>query len=281
MDKYANEIQPIHNPVQVGDAIVETWGMRRFEGRVVAVTGAASGMGEAVVQRFLAEGAIVYALDLSQEKLDGLWGQIDGVTSIAVDVADSASVNAAFERIRLEHGGLHSLVTAAGVSDSPTRMDPDGGHSSADPTTIDDDSWNFVIGINLTGTFFCVRAALPLIRATGDGGAIVTISSVGAFAPYPLPAAYPASKAGVTGMTRAIAALVGKENIRINSVAPAATRTPMLPTDEALLDSLLALQPIPRAIPASEMAASIVYLCSDEAQFMTGQTVHINGGMVM
>jgi len=281
MDKYANEIQPVVGPVEVGGELVETWGFRRFTGRVAAVTGAASGMGEAVVRRFLAEGAIVYALDLSQDKLDRMWGGVPGVTGIAVDVADSASVNAAFERIRAEHGGLHSLVTAAGVADSPARMNAAGGHSPADLSTIDDDSWNFVIGVNLTGTFYCIRAAMPLIQATGAGGAIVTISSVGAFAPYPLPAAYPASKAGVTGMTRAIAALVARENIRVNAVAPAATRTAMLPTDEALLDSLLALQPIPRAIPASEMAASIVYLCSDEAQFMTGQTVHINGGMVM
>lgn len=281
MDKYANEIQPVVGPVEVAGELVETWGFRRFEGRVAAVTGAASGMGEAVVRRFLAEGAIVYALDLSQDKLDRMWGEVPGVTGIAVDVADSASVNAAFERVRAEQGGLHSLVTAAGVSDSPRRLDPEGGHSSADLSTIDDESWDFVIGINLTGTFYCIRAAMPLIQATGAGGAIVTISSVGAFAPYPLPAAYPASKAGVTGMTRAIAALVARDNIRVNSVAPAATRTAMLPTDEELLDSLLALQPIPRAIPASEMAASIVYLCSDEAQFMTGQTVHINGGMVM
>jgi len=281
MDKYANEIQPVVGPVEVGGELVETWGFRRFEGRVAAVTGAASGMGEAVVRRFLAEGAVVYALDLSQDRLDRMWGGVPGVTGIAVDVADSASVNAAFERIRAEHGGLHSLVTAAGVADSPSRMNAAGGHSPADLSTIDDESWNFVIGVNLTGTFYCIRAAMPLIQATGQGGAVVTISSVGAFAPYPLPAAYPASKAGVTGMTRAIAALVARENIRVNSVAPAATRTAMLPTDEALLDSLLALQPIPRAIPASEMAASIVYLCSDEAQFMTGQTVHVNGGMVM
>jgi len=281
MDKYANEIQPVVGPVEVGGELVETWGFRRFEGRVAAVTGAASGMGEAVVRRFVAEGASVYALDLSQDRLDRLWSGVPGVTGITADVADSASVNAAFDRIRAEHGGLHSLVTAAGVSDSPRRADAGGGHSPADLSTIDDESWNFVIGVNLTGTFYCIRAAMPLIQATGAGGAIVTISSVGAFAPYPLPAAYPASKAGVTGMTRAIAALVARDGIRLNSVAPAATRTAMLPTDEALLDSLLALQPIPRAVPASEMAASIVYLCSDEAQFMTGQTIHINGGMVM
>ncbi len=139
-----------------------------------------------------------------------------------------------------------------------------------------------MIRVNLTGTFYCVRAALPLLRKNeGRGGAVVTISSVGALAPYPLAAAYPASKAGVLGMTRAIAALVGSENIRINAVAPAATKTAMLPDDEELLASMVALQPIARVVPASEMAATIVYLCSDEAQFITGQTVNSNGGMVM
>ncbi len=269
-----------HHPVTVGDTPVETWGSRRFEGRVAVVTGAASGIGQGVAQRLLAEGATVYALDFSS-RLDEVWADVERAVPIAVDVRDSAQVNAAFDRVRTEQGRLHALVTAAGVADAPWRMQP-GVNGSPDLASIDDQAWDYVIGINLTGTFYCVRAAVPLIREVGPaGGAIVTISSVGAFAPYPLPAAYPASKAGVAGMTRAIAALLGKENIRINAVAPAATITPMLPADPDLLQSLLDLQPIPRAVPPSEMAATIAYLLSDEAQFMTGQTVHVNGGMVM
>ncbi len=267
--------------VQVGGTFVVTDGARRFEDRVAVVTGAARGIGQAVVERLVAEGATVYALDLRQAQLEETWAGVPQVTSIAVDVGDSAQVRAAFDRVRAEHGRLDALVTAAGISDAPWRSDPAIG-GSPEPETIDDEAWDMVIRINLTGTFYCVRSAVPLIREAGErGGAIVTISSVGALAPYPLPAAYPASKAGVLGMTRAIAALLGKENIRINAVAPAATRTEMLPKDEELLAAMVALQPIPRVVPTSEMAATIVYLCTQEAQFITGQTVNVNGGMVM
>lgn len=266
--------------IRVGQTEVETWGARRFPGRVAVVTGAASGIGRAVAERLVAEGAAVYALDLGAEALDAVWKGVDGVTALAVDVTDSAAVNAAFERVAADHGRLDALVTAAGIADAPWRLREN--NSDPDPSTIDDEAWDLVIRVNLTGSFYCVRAALPLLRRNGErGGAVVTISSVGALAPYPLAAAYPAAKAGVLGMTRAIAALVGKENIRVNAVAPAATKTPMLPDDEELLASMVALQPIPRVVPPSEMAATIVYLCSDEAQFITGQTVNANGGMVM
>ncbi|WP_368499134.1 SDR family NAD(P)-dependent oxidoreductase [Herbiconiux sp. A18JL235] len=266
--------------VRVGQTEVETWGARRFAGRVAVVTGAASGIGRAVAERLVAEGAAVYALDLGAEALDAVWAGVDGVTALAVDVTDSTAVNAAFERVAADHGRLDALVTAAGIADAPWRLREN--NSDPDPSTIDDEAWDLVIRVNLTGSFYCVRAALPLLRKNGErGGAVVTISSVGALAPYPLAAAYPAAKAGVLGMTRAIAALVGKENIRVNAVAPAATKTPMLPDDEELLASMVALQPIPRVVPPSEMAATIVYLCSDEAQFITGQTINANGGMVM
>ncbi|GLI26521.1 short-chain dehydrogenase [Agromyces rhizosphaerae] len=266
--------------VHVGSTAVTTWGARRFEGRIAAVTGAARGIGRAVAERLLAEGATVYALDRSAERLADAWDDVERATPLAVDVGDSAQVDAAFARIADDHGRLDALVTAAGIADAPWRLGDRGG--DPDPGTIDDEAWDLVIRVNLTGTFYSVRAALPLLRANGArGGAVVTLSSVGALAPYPLQAAYPASKAGVLGMTRAIAALVGRENIRVNAVAPAATRTDMLPKDEALLAELVQLQPIPRVVPPSEMAATIVYLCSDEAQFITGQTVSANGGMVM
>lgn len=252
----------------------------RFDGAVVAVTGAARGIGRAVAERFVAEGAHVYALDVREDLLSAVWSDVDEVTWIAVDITDSASVNAAFAQIREVHGRLDSLVAAAGIADAPWRLEGEGT-SSPDPTEIDDDAWKLVLDVNLTGTFYCLRAALPLIRAARGGGSIVTVSSVGALAPYPLAASYPAAKAGLLGMTRAIAALLGPERIRVNAVAPAATQTDMLPTDEELLATMVALQPIDRIVPPEEMAATIVYLCSDEAAFITGQTINVNGGMVM
>jgi 3-oxoacyl-[acyl-carrier protein] reductase len=269
-----------HTTVMVGQTPVETWGARRFDGRVAVVTGAARGIGRAVAERLLAEGATVYCLDLRAELLHEVWAGIDRAIAVPTDVGDSGSVNAAFDRVRTEQGRLHVLVTAAGIPDNPARA----GDFPGDPelSTIDDATWDLVIRVNLTGTFYCIRAAVPLIREVGPaGGAIVTFSSVGALHPIALAAPYPTSKAGIIGMTHAVAALLGKENIRVNAIAPAATDTAMLPDDKDFLATLTALQPIDRVVPPSEMAANVVYLCSDEAQFMTGQTVSVSGGMVM
>jgi len=265
--------------VRVGETEVETWGARRFDGRIAAVTGAARGIGRAVAERLLAEGATVYCLDLRAELLHETWGGVEGAVAIPTDVGDSASVNAAFERVRAEHGVLHHLVAAAGIPDAPKRASDFPGDPDLD--TIDDESWDLVIRVNLTGTFYCLRAAMPLIKAVGPaGGSIVTLSSVGALRPVPLAAAYPASKGGIIGLTRAVAALVAPDNIRVNAIAPAATETKMLPDDKEHLAELTKLQLFDKTVPASEMAANIVYLLSDEASFMTAQTISVSGGMV-
>lgn len=269
-----------HTIVMVGQTPVETWGARRFEGRIAAVTGAARGIGRAVAERLIAEGATVYCLDLRAELLEETWNGVDRAVTIATDVGDSAAVDAAFERIRAEHGKLHVLVCNAGIPDHPKRAKDFPG--DPEPATIDDETWEFVLRVNLTGTFNCIRAGVPLIRAVGlEGGAIVNLSSVAALHPSPLAAPYPSSKAGIIGMTHAFAALLGKENIRVNAIAPAATDGAMMPEDKEYLATLTAKQPIDRLVPPSEMAANIVYLCSDEAQFITGQTVSVSGGMVM
>jgi len=269
-----------HTIVMVGQTPVETWGARRFEGRIAAVTGAARGIGRAVAERLIAEGATVYCLDLRAELLEETWNGVDRAVTIATDVGDSAAVDAAFERIRAEHGKLHVLVCNAGIPDHPKRAKDFPG--DPEPATIDDETWEFVLRVNLTGTFNCIRAGVPLIRAVGlEGGAIVNLSSVAALHPSPLAVPYPSSKAGIIGMTHAFAALLGKENIRVNAIAPAATDGAMMPEDKEYLATLTAKQPIDRLVPPSEMAANIVYLCSDEAQFITGQTVSVSGGMVM
>lgn len=269
-----------HRIVTVGQTPVDTWGARRFVGRVAVVTGAARGIGRAVAERLIAEGATVYCLDLRAELLHETWDGVAGAISIATDVGDSASVDAAFAQVRAERGKLHVLVCNAGIPDHPKRAKDFPG--DPEPATIDDETWDLVLRVNLTGSFYCVRAGLPLIRAVGSaGGAIVTLSSVAALHPSPLAAPYPSSKSGLIGMTHAFAALLGPENIRVNAVAPAATDGAMMPDDKEFLATLTAKQPIDRLIPPSEMAANIVYLCSDEAQFITGQTVSVSGGMVM
>ncbi len=243
----------------------------RLENKIALVTGAASGIGLATVRRFVAEGAHVVAVDLDHhrtvEALDGL----ANVTVAAADVSKSAQVNRAFDIAREKHGRLDVLVNAAGISAGPVDIED-----------ITDEDFAHVMEVNLYGSFYALRAAAGLMRRNGDsGGSIVNISSVGALANFPLPASYPASKAGVLGMTRATAALLAPNNIRVNAVAPGATDTPMLPSEPEFRDAVIKLGVLGRAASADELANTILFLASDEAAFFTGQTLSPNGGYVM
>lgn len=250
----------------------------RFPGAVAVVTGAASGIGRAAAERLADEGAIVYATDLSLEAVTEAHAGRDNLHPAALDVSDSSAVDRVFERVAAEQGHVDAVVNSAGISDSPRRIE---AGLSNDLENITDEDFRMVIDINLTGTFFVTRAAVPLLKKTGHGGAIVNISSVGALANFPLEAAYPAAKAGVLGLTRATAALLAPDNIRVNAVAPGATETAMLPADPELRKSVVGLAPLGRPATAAEMAATIVYLLSDEGSFLTGQTISPNGGYVM
>ncbi|MGO1560222.1 MAG: SDR family NAD(P)-dependent oxidoreductase [Actinomycetaceae bacterium] len=251
--------------------------MRRFRGRVALVTGGGSGIGAAAARRLAAEGAIVYAADL-QPGADPPPAGSD-IRPVRLDVTASADVDALVGRIADECGALHAVVNAAGVPDSPRRL---RAESSNDLSEITDDDWQAVIDVNLTGTFYVVRATVPLLRRNGPaGGAIVTIASVGALANYPLAAAYPASKAGVLGLTRTVAALLGPDNIRVNAIAPGAIDTPMMPQDPDVRRAVVALGVLNRTASPDELAASIAFLASDEGAFYTGQTLSPNGGYVM
>jgi 3-oxoacyl-[acyl-carrier protein] reductase len=251
----------------------------RFVDKVALVTGAASGIGRATVERIVAEGGTVVAVDLNLQLLSEVFADSPEVTALRVDVTDSASVNDAYRRLDEEFGRLDVVINAAGVPDSPRRM-REGADN--DIVGITDDDFRFVTEVNLYGTFYSARAAVPILRRNGaQGGSIVNISSVGAIAPFALPVAYPATKAGVLGLTRSLAALLAKDNIRVNAVAPGATDTPMLPPDGEIRDFIVNLGLLQRVASAAEMASSIAFLASDEASFMTGQTVSPNGGYVM
>ena len=136
--------------------------------------------------------------------------------------------------------------------------------------------------MNLYGTFYCLRAAVRRMRPQGRGGSIVTVSSVGGLLGRPFLAAYPASKAGVLGLTRTSAGHLAPENIRVNSIAPGATDTAMFdPVPRERREATVDLVPMKRIASADEMANAILFLASDEASYMTGQTVSPNGGVWM
>jgi NAD(P)-dependent dehydrogenase (short-subunit alcohol dehydrogenase family) len=249
----------------------------RFQGKTALVTGGASGIGQATVRRLAEEGATVIAADIDQAGLEETASGLDAVSTLAIDVSDSSSVNAAFDRVREEHGTLDVLVNAAGVAGPRGEVTP-GAHFLTDVT---DEEWDFVLGINLTGSFYCLRAAVPLLRAAG-GGAVVNIASVSALVGYPLNIYYPASKSGVLGLTRAAAGGLAEDNIRVNVVCPGAIDTPMLRSiPEPAFSEVLALAPQNRAASPHELAGTILFLASDDAAFYTGQTLSPNGGMWM
>ncbi|MEU1183609.1 SDR family NAD(P)-dependent oxidoreductase [Streptomyces sp. NPDC005820] len=243
----------------------------RLAGKAALITGAASGIGLATVRRFTEEGARVLAVDLDAGRTAHAVAGYRGAVAVGTDIRDSSQVDAAYDRAFTEFGRLDTAVNAAGVSGA-----------QADLCDLTDEDFADVVAVNLAGTFYSVRAAVRLMRRMSPaGGSIVNVSSVGALANFPLPAMYPASKAGVLGLTRAVAALVASDGIRVNAVAPGATDTPMLPQDEPVRRAVVDLGVLRRAASAEEIAHTILFLASDESAFYTGQTLSPNGGYVM
>ncbi|ASN20144.1 SDR family NAD(P)-dependent oxidoreductase [Arthrobacter sp. YN] len=249
-----------------------------FAGRVALVTGAASGIGFATAKRLLDRGATVWATDLRQEALEEAYQGVANANISPLDVTDSAGVDALVARISDQSGALHVVVNAAGVPAHPRHGIP----TEFDLTRVTDDDFDFVMRVNLAGPFYVIRAAIPLIQKNGaQGGSIVNISSVGALMAVSIHAPYVASKAGLLGLTRTLAHEYAKDNIRINAIAPGSTDTAMVPTDPEFRKFAADFSPLRRIATPDELAATIVYLASDDAAFMTGQTVSPNGGSYM
>ncbi|VEG56923.1 short-chain dehydrogenase/reductase SDR [Mycolicibacterium aurum] len=245
--------------------------------RVAVVTGGASGMGEATCHELGRRGHAVAVLDLdevaAQRVVDSL--RADGVSALAVgvDVSDHAAVGEAFAKVRTELGPVHILVTSAGmVAFAP----------SIEITPAD---WKRVIDVNLTGTFYCCQSALPDMIEAG-WGRIVMISSSSAQRGSPGMAHYAASKGALISLTKSFAREYGPTGITVNNIPPSGIETPMqhqsqaeghLPPNEQMAASI----PIGHLGTGDDIAAAVGFLCSEEAGFITGQTLGVNGGSVM
>jgi len=246
--------------------------------RVAVVTGAASGMGLAIARHLAARGDRVGLLDLQGEA--ALQAAEDlreaGATTlgVAADVTDRAAVDAALEKVRADLGPIRIMVTAAGL-DAFERF-----------TDITPESWERVLAVNLTGTFHCIQAAVPDMLEAG-WGRIVTISSSSAQSGAPRMAHYVSAKAGVIGLTRALALDFARHGITVNVIPPGMIDTPMLRRaaaggDIGTLEKTAArVVPVGRPGTPEEVAATCGFLCSDEAAFITGQVIGVNGGMVL
>ena len=242
--------------------------------RVAVVTGAASGMGLAIARRLAEQGDRVALLDVSGGAAEQAAAELrsGGATAIgaAVDVSDRAAVDAAVARVRSELGPIEIMVTSAGFD----RFE--------DFTDITAESWERMLAVNLTGTFHCVQAAVPDMLAAG-WGRIVTISSSSAQSGAARMAHYVASKAGVVGLTKALALELAPRGITVNTIPPGFILTPMVRRAEERgdlpsVDAVVARTPVRRAGTADDIAAACAFLCSDDAGYITGQQINVNGG---
>jgi meso-butanediol dehydrogenase / (S,S)-butanediol dehydrogenase / diacetyl reductase len=247
---------------------------RRLSGRRAIVTGAGAGIGRAIAARFSAEGARVMVADLDPQAAGSVAREL-GPPAFAheVDVSSEASAQAMIRRAGEEWGGLDVLVNNAGVGVAATTPDTD---------TAD---WRRVLDVCLTGTFFTMKYAIPLLR-DGGGGAIVNMSSVAALVGVADRAAYCAAKGGILALTRAAAIDHVEDGIRVNCIAPGTVDTPWVQRitsgyddPDAARQRMEERQPHGRLVSPEEIAAMAAYLASDEAASVIGAAMVVDGGM--
>ena len=238
--------------------------MQRFEGRTAIVTGSASGIGRATVERLLAEGATVVAVDVRPTGIES-----DRVVEVVGDISDPATSTGAVTTAVERTGTLHLLANVAGIL------------RTARTHQHDLDTWEQVLAVNLTGTFLACKAAIPALLDAG-GGAIVNTASTAALSGHPWAAAYSASKGGVLALTKVLAVEYARDGIRANCVCPGSIDTPITGdfvfpegVDTRLINRCMAIDH-PRG--PETVAAAIAFLGSDDASHVNGESLRVDGG---
>jgi 2-hydroxycyclohexanecarboxyl-CoA dehydrogenase len=247
----------------------------RLEARTAFVTGGASGIGAATARRLAAEGARVAIGDLDEAGARDVAAEIDGF-GCALDVTDAASARAAVAAATEALGPVDVLVNNAGTD------------RFAFFVRSDEELWDFVLGVNLRGVLACTHAVLPSMHERGRG-VIVNVASEAGRVGSQGSATYSAAKAGVIGFTKAIARESARYGVRCNAVAPGPIETPLLNGAEAQLRELGArlkqgmidATAMRRSGEPEEIAAAIAFLASDDASYVTGQTLNVSGGLSM
>jgi 3-oxoacyl-[acyl-carrier protein] reductase len=242
--------------------------MKRLEGKTAIITGAGAGIGEATARLFAAEGAKLSLCDVDMESLEEVAESIRSeggeVLAVRCNVADEDEVKAMMKATIDAYGKIHILINNAGITrDTLTpRMSVE--------------NWDLVLDVNLKGTFLCSKYALAKMEKGGkvvNTASIATLGNVGQ-------SNYSASKMGVIGLTRTQALEYARKKICVNAIAPGAIDTPMLESvPEKMREAMIGKIPLGQAIPPIEIARAHLFLSSDEANFITGQTLFVDGGM--
>lgn len=239
-------------------------------GRKALITGATGGLGEAIARALHAQGAIVGLHGTRKEKLDSLAAELgERVFVFPANLSDREEVKALGQKAEEEMGGIHILVNNAGITKDGLFV------------RMSDEDWDAVLNVNLTSVFNLTREIThPMMRRRH--GRIINISSIVGVTGNPGQANYCASKAGLIGFSKSLAQEIASRNVTVNCIAPGFIESAMTDKlNEKQKDAIMSSIPMKRMGTGAEIAAAVVYLASDEAAYVTGQTVHVNGGMAM
>lgn len=244
----------------------------RFAGKVVVITGAAQGIGRATAERFLSEGARVVIADINAERLEATAREIgspDAVLPVVADVSRKDQVDALVAQAAAAFGRVDVMVNNAGIAPVMEFLD------------VTEEVYDRVLGVNLKGAFLGTQAAARQMIAQGEGGVIINMSSINSGLANPNVATYAISKGGMNQITSTAAVAFAPHGIRVCGVGPGTIATEIIKgafTERAGMDAILARTPLGRLGKPAEIAGVVAFLASDDASYITGETIYPDGG---